>query len=213
LPARAFIVRAGGHDDVGRVAGAAVVENPVDDFGLDFGGSRGQRGVRRGPGSAGERPLREQRGGAGGGGGVGVLVDGDIDAARAGLQNQAEGLAGEAPGGLADGLVVGDLGGQAALLADADGLANRIDDARGFVAHVGDVDAAQGGDGFGEVDHLFGRGIVAGDVKEAGGKAEGAVVHRLDGEAAHPASSAAVACRFSVPMTARRMVLWPAREA
>jgi hypothetical protein len=88
------IVGAGGDDDVFGIAGAAVVEDPVDDFGLDFGaGSGGVEAFGEGFGAAGQGPLGEQGGDAGGGGGVRVLVDGDIDAAGAGFLDEAQRLA------------------------------------------------------------------------------------------------------------------------
>ena len=55
----------------------------------------------------------------------------------------------------------------------------------GFVAHVGDVEAAGFAQGLGDGDHLLRRGVHAGRVVEAGGEAGGALVQRLGEAGAH----------------------------
>ena len=79
--------------------------------------------------SAFERPRRQQRRlNAGRRRGVGILIDGRVDAARARLVDQPQRVDAPAPVRLADDLVVRHLRRQAALLADLDRLADAVED-------------------------------------------------------------------------------------
>ena len=78
-----------------------------------------------------ERPRRHQRRlDARRRRGVGILIDGRVDAARARLVHQLQRVDAPAPVLLADDLVVRDLRRQAALLADLDRLAHAVEDRR-----------------------------------------------------------------------------------
>ena len=80
---------------------------------------------------------------------------------------------------------MGDLGGQAAFFADADGLADAVEDMGGFFAHMGVMHASHGARDFFDLDHFFGRGEVAGNVEQSRGDAESSVEHGLTGDLPH----------------------------
>ena len=62
--------------------------------------------------------------------------------------------------------------------SDLDGLVHRLDQLRGFVAHVGGVNAAILVQRLAERDHLIGRRRVGRRIVEAGRQADGAVIER-----------------------------------
>lgn len=74
---------------------------------------------------------------------------------------------------------MGDLGRQPSALADANCLADAVEDSCRFVPHMRDMNTAVPGGNPGERDHLLDRRVIARDVKESGGQAEGALAHRL----------------------------------
>ena len=78
-----------------------------------------------------------------------------------------------------------DLGREATFFADAYRLFNAIDNVRGLIAHMRDVDAAHASDDLRDLDDFFGWGVIAGHVIEAGGETEGAIPHRLRSERFH----------------------------
>jgi hypothetical protein len=63
-------------------------------------------------------------------------------------------------------------------LADGDGLAHRLDQLRGLVAHVRGVDAAIGTHRLRELDHLFGRSVLGRRIVEPGGHPDRALFER-----------------------------------
>ena len=78
-----------------------------------------------------------------------------------------------------------DLGGYAALPADADGFIDAFQELIGFRAHVRDVHAAVGLHRFGRFDQLARGGKVGGRINERGGNAEGTTFHRPAHDFAH----------------------------
>ena len=131
-------------------------------------------GVRDRPGElylhVGTQPERHQYGGAGG-----VRVDVEIHflpERRTIDGRQGLGAAAEILGHRA--FMVADDDGGAGVSADLQRFLDRQHDVVGFVAHVGDVDAAGVAQGFRDGDDLLRRGHAVGWVIQAGGKARGA---------------------------------------
>ena len=93
-------------------------------------------------GVSGTRPGRHDEAQAGLGCRVRILVEGHVDATRAGFPHEADGLLAQTPLPMPAHLVVRHLDRDVRLLADADRLAHRLEHARALVTHVGDVDAA-----------------------------------------------------------------------
>ena len=176
-----------GDEHIGRVAAAAVGEDALDHFVLDrLPGLHAVDPAHQGVVAAFLGPLRDQRVDAGLRGGVGVLVDCDIDSPGPGFIHQPQGVHRIAPVGGADDLVMGDLHRDAGLLADADRLVDRLDHQRGLVAQVGDVDAAVLRRHPRQLDHLLGGGEAAGHIEQAGGDAERPLFHGLGDHGLHP---------------------------
>ena len=124
------------------------------------------------------------RGERGGGGGVGIDVEGDGVAGGVAL-DQGQGFDGTAVVLGHGAFVVADDDGGAHGRADAQGLLDAVQHAVGLVAHVGDIEAAGSAQGFGDRDDLVGRGVVAGGVEQAGGEPGGALRQGLGQLGAH----------------------------
>ena len=75
---------------------------------------------------------------------------------------------------------------QPAALADGDGVAHAVEHARGLVAHVRLVDAAELAGDARQLHHLFERRVVAGHVEEARAQPERAFAHAGPDQLAHP---------------------------
>ncbi len=84
----------------------------------------------------------------------GIDVAGHVDAAGAGLVDETQNAVHLAPVLASAHLDVGDLHADAALLADADGLADGVLHHRALAAHVGEVEAAAPGHRAGQRDQL-----------------------------------------------------------
>ena len=80
---------------------------------------------------------------------------------------------------------MGELGGQAALLADLDRLGGGLADLVALIAHVGDVHAAVARGDLGELDRLLGGREGSRQIEQPGAHAHGAVAHALVDERAH----------------------------
>src|SRR6185436_10265204 len=91
-----------------------------------------------------------------------------FEAAPARLLDEVEGVAHLAPVTLPARLVMRDLDGHAAFLADMDGLAHRIEQSRRLVAHVGGVEPAARTHLARELDDLLDARVAPGLVDEAG---------------------------------------------
>ena len=118
---------------------------------------------------------------------VGILVGGDVEAASARRLDEAKRVAHAAPVGAAARLVMGDLDGDPALLADPDGLGDGVEEPGGLVPHVGGVQSAELPHLPGQGHDLLGGGVASGLVDEPGGEADGARLDALPDGAAHPA--------------------------
>jgi hypothetical protein len=75
---------------------------------------------------------------------------------------------------------------QAALLANGDRLAHAVEHGAGFIAHVGDVDAAEASGDPRELDDFRRRRERAGHVEQTRAEPERAVLHALADQFAHP---------------------------
>ncbi len=116
---------------------------------------------------------------------VRILIYGDVNAACAGLVDQAQRVDALAPVQRADDLVMRDLCGQATFFADLDGLADAVQHPRCFVAHVGDVDSAHLTGNLRQLHDLVRRRERARHIEQAGAQAECAIRHRLPHDRAH----------------------------
>ncbi len=169
LPGQCRFLLTGGHDDVGRVAPAAIIPNARGDLGLDASaGLRHTEPFHQRCLAPLERPLRKQRAGAGTRCRVRVLVDGHVHAAPPGLVHQPQRVHAAPPVRRADDLVVGNLNRQVGFFADADGLADAGQHSGGLITDVRDVNSTRLPGHVGQCDDLFGRGEVSGHVKQAG---------------------------------------------
>src|SRR6267142_6522510 len=74
---------------------------------------------------------------------LGILIDGRIHPAAARFVDEMQGLDALAPIATADNLMMRHLCWQAAALADRNGFSYAVDNVRGLIAHVRDVDAAE----------------------------------------------------------------------
>src|SRR5690606_22951939 len=137
LPFPRAVERHDGELDAGEVAAAALLDDGALDALDDARASlRVVEPCAERVAAAGERPRWEEHAGAGGRGGVGVGVDGDVEPFGARGVDHGEGADALAPLGLAHELVVRDLSGHAGLARDADDLGDRVD---GTLALVTDV--------------------------------------------------------------------------
>ena len=108
-----------------------------------------------------------------------------VEAAPARLIDEAEGVAHLAPVTLPARLVMRDLDGHAAFLADANGLPHRIEQSRRLVAHVGGVEPAARAHLAREVDDLLGARVAPGLVDETGREPHRPRLHPLAHPGAH----------------------------
>ena len=115
-----------------------------------------------------------------------VAVEGEVEAAGAGALHQLEQAGQVGRPAEPRALEVGDVEREARALADLDRLADRVQEGVALAPQVGDVDAAVLRDDLAHGDHLVGVGPHVGRVGEGGREAEGAVLHPLADEAAHP---------------------------
>jgi len=121
--------------DLGQIAARASEANPPHDLSLDLDAQfRVLHAVAHIVGTAFERPRRKldcevTRG-------VGILIDGDVNAAGTRLIDHAERVDAFAPAPSAHHLVMGDLRGQSAPFADRNRLLHRLNDIPAFAANV-----------------------------------------------------------------------------
>ena len=139
--------------------------------------------LQQGGRAAGVNPVGQQGVQHGAGGGVGILVIGNINAGVAARVHQGGHPFPHAGGRV---VVMGNMGRHAAALPDVKGLAERVEEAVAqAVAGVGHIKAAQVAKG-GANRHQFGGVAVGpGRIGQAGGKAKGAVAHPLAGQFLH----------------------------
>ena len=108
-----------------------------------------------------------------------------VEAAPARFLDEAEGVAHLAPVALTARLVMRDLDGNPAFLADADSLPHRIEQARRLVAHVGGVEPAARTHLAHEVDNLLGASVAPRLVDEPGREPHRARLHSFAHPGAH----------------------------
>ncbi len=103
---------------------------------------------------------------AGAGGGVGVLVMGDVESAGPRTVEQCQNLAGFVPCFRPGQLEMRDLGANLRLPRDTTEFVQRVEDALGFMADMAHAEAAVGGDDPGQFDELVRLGERAGQVDQ-----------------------------------------------
>jgi len=188
LAVQGGVVSTGGHLETRGIAPAPFIADLANHLIPDASATRRIRETLGHPLPAPfERPRRKQSGREGRGrGGVGVLVDGHVDAPGSSRFDEAKRFGASSPAGPADDLVMGDLGGQVTFLSDRDRLADALQNARRLVAHVRDVDAPETASGPGQLHHFLGASEGTGDVEKTRAQPEGAVTHGLLDDCDHP---------------------------